>query len=150
MIYLMFGLGVALVLWGLYRYALSAPPKTVARNLRRLALALLALAAVVLMAVGQTRLAAVPGVAMLPFLLSMRRRGTGKAGPPEVAPGDDNVADMTPEAAAEILGVAPGVGRDDIIAAHARQKALRQADGASRWATARLDRARDVLLRGES
>ena len=150
MIYLVFALGLLLVLWGLYRYALSAPPATVVRNLWRLALGVLALAAVVLLAIGQTRLAAVPGAMMLPLLLSWRRRARHKAGPPDVAPGDDKVADMTREAAAEILGVAPHASRDDIIAAHARQKALRQADGASRWATARLDRARDVLLSDDS
>ena len=82
--------------------------------------------------------------------LRVHTRSRHKAGPPDVAPGDDKVADMTREAAAEILGVAPHASRDDIIAAHARQKALRQADGASRWATARLDRARDVLLSDDS
>jgi hypothetical protein len=146
MIYILFALGIVLVIWGLYRYALSAPPATVARNLRRLALGLLAAAAVTLLVLGQTRLAAVPGVMLVPLLLSFRRRRGAKAGPPDVAPGDGSVADMTREEAAEILGVAPDAAREDIIAAHARQKALRQADGASRWATARLDRAREILL----
>lgn len=146
MIYLLFALGVALVLWGLYRYAVSAPPATVARNLRLLALGLLVVAAVTLMVIGQTRLAAVPGAMILPLLLTFRRRRGAKAGPPDVAPGDGDVGDMTREEAAEILGVSPDAPREDVIAAHARQKALRQADGASRWATARLDRARDLLL----
>lgn len=146
MVYLLLALGAALVLWGLYRYVLSTPPAVAARTLRLLAIGLMVLAAVVLLAVGQARLAAIPGIIVLPLLFSLRRRRGGKAGPPDVAPGDDSVGDMTPEEAAEILGVGPDATRDDVIAAHARQKALRQADGASRWATARLDRARDLLL----
>ena len=151
MIYLLFAAGALLVFWGLYRYALTAPPSVAARNLRRLAFGLLVAAAAVLLAVGQTRLAAVPGAMLLPLLLLfLRRRRKGKAGPPDVAPGDADIAAMTREEAAEILGVAPDASRDDVIAAHARQKALRQADGASRWATARLDRARDLLLGARS
>lgn len=150
MVYLLFALGALLLLWGLYRYALSAPAAEVARNLWRLAVAILALAAIVLLVLGLARLAAVPGILLLPLLLSWRRRRRAGAGPPQTAPGDGDIEAMTHEEAAEILGVAPDAGHDDIVAAHARQKALRQADGASRWATARLDRARDLLLKGKS
>ena len=127
MVYLLLALGAALVLWGLYRYVLSTPPAVAARTLRLLAIGLMVLAAVVLLAVGQARLAAIPGIIVLPLLFSLRRRRGRKAGPPDVAPGDDSVGDMTPEEAAEILGVGPDATRDDVIAAHARQKALRQA-----------------------
>ena len=150
MVYLLLALGGLLLLWGLYRYALSAPAVEVVRNLRRIAIAVLALAAIGLLVVGLTRLAAIPGVMLLPFLLSFRRRAGNHAGSPPAAPGDADINAMTREEAAEILGVGIDAPHDDVIAAHARQKALRQADGASRWATARLDRARDLLLRDRS
>ena len=146
MVYLLAGLGVALLLFGLWRFLATAQPATVARALRWTAVAVLLGAVAALVAFGQSRYAAVPAFLVLPFFWSLRRRRGRPAEPPRPAPGDDNALKMTRDEAAEILGVKPDAGREEVIAAHARQAALRQADGASRWTTARLDRARDVLL----
>jgi 4-amino-4-deoxy-L-arabinose transferase-like glycosyltransferase len=146
MIYVLLGLGVVALAWGLLRFLLGAPPATVARTLRWVAIGVLAVFALGLLAAGQWRLAALPGFLILLLVLPLFRRRQATASPPMTAPGDADVGTMTRDQAAEILGVALDATRDEVIAAHARQRALREADGASRWATARLDRARDLLL----
>lgn len=146
MIYVLLGIGVVVLVWALLRFLLGAPPATVARTLRWAAIGVLAVFALGFAAAGQLRMAALPGFLIVLLLLPLFRRRRG-AGPPVAAPGDAEVGSMSREEAAEILGVPPDASREDVIAAHARQRALRDADGASRWATARLDRARDILLR---
>lgn len=146
MIYLLLGVAVVILAWVLIRFLLTSSPATVARTLRAVAIGVLAVLALGFLAAGQYRLAAMPGFLILLLLMPLFRKRRGGAGPPTVAPGDADPGSMTREEAAEILGVAPDAGREEVIAAHARQRALRDVDGASRWATARLDRARDVLL----
>jgi len=146
MIYIVLGVAVVVLAWALIRFLTTAQPATVVRTLRWVAIGVLGVFATGLLVAGQFRLAAVPGALILLLLLPLFRRRDRGAGPPATAPGDADVGKMTREEAAEILGVTPEAGREEVIAAHARQRALREADGASRWATARLDRARDVLL----
>lgn len=148
MIYILLGLGVVVLVWALLRFLLGAPPAVVARTLRWVAIGVLAVFAIGLLAAGHLRLAALPGFLILLLVWPLLRRRAPGAGPPATAPGDADVMAMTREEAAEILGVAIDASREEVIAAHARQRALREADGASRWATARLDRARDILLDG--
>jgi DnaJ family protein C protein 19 len=132
MVYLLLGFAAVLVLWAILRFAVTAP-------------ALLVGLVVVLIAAGLARFALLPGLLLIALLIPWRRRRS-VARPPVPAPGDADVFAMTRADAAELLGVPPDAGREEVIAAHARQRALREADGASQWATARLDRARDVLL----
>jgi len=145
MIYLLLGFAAVLILWGILRFATTAPPATVLRTLRIVAMVVLLGLVIVLIAAGLARLALVPGLLLIALLIPWKRRRL-VARPPVPAPGDADVFAMTRAEAAELLGVPADAGREEVIAAHARQRALREADGASQWATARLDRARDVLL----
>ncbi len=57
---------------------------------------------------------------------------------------------MTREEALAVLGLKPGVGRAEIIAAHrALMKNAHPDRGGSDWIAARLNEARDILLRAD-
>lgn len=137
----------AALLWLLAWLVLNTPAATIVRTLRWTVVVVLVAAVLGLLAVGLFRPTLLPGFMLIPLIFPWRRRRGPSADVPGPAPGDAPVEPMTREEAAEILGVAVDAPRDDVLAAHGRQRAARETGGgASSWALARIDRARDVLL----
>lgn len=69
--------------------------------------------------------------------------------PPGDGPKRARDGGMTREEAYQVLGLQPGASEADIRAAHRRLMAAAHPDrGGSDWIAARLNQARDVLLRG--
>jgi hypothetical protein len=134
------GIAALALLWLLGRLFISTAPATLARAVRWLAALLVALAIVVLAYAGREALAA----ALVPALLAALLRWRPSGGPRI----DESGARMTRAEALRILDLAEGASDDAIRDAHRRLIVRIHPDrGGSTFLAAKLNEARDVLLR---
>ena len=76
-----------------------------------------------------------------------RRPGAGRAAPPPPEPPSSG-GPMTVDEAWQVLGLQPGASEEEIRAAHRRlMRAAHPDSGGSDWMAARVNQARDILLR---
>lgn len=143
------GVAALALLWLLGRLFISTAPATLARAVRWLVALLVAVAIAVFVYAGREALAAALMPAFLAALLRWRPFGMGNARP------DDRHADgagrgprMTRAEALQILDLKEGASDDDIRDAHRRLIVRIHPDrGGSTFLAAKLNEARDVLLR---
>jgi hypothetical protein len=134
------GIAALALLWLLGRLFISTAPATLARAVRWLAALLVALAIGVLAYAGREALAA----ALVPAFLAALLRWRPSGGPPI----DEGGATMTRAEALRILDLAEGASDDAIRDAHRRLMVRIHPDrGGSTFLAAKLNEARDVLLR---
>jgi hypothetical protein len=134
------GVAALALLWVLGSLFLNTAPATLARTVRWLVAALVAIAIAIFVYAGREGLA----VALLPALITalLRWRPFG----PRRSGGDSGTG-MTRAEALEILDLVEGATADDVREAHRRLMVKIHPDrGGSTFLAAKINQARDVLL----
>lgn len=140
------GVAALALLWLLGRLFISTAPATLARAVRWLAAFLVAAAIAVFVYAGREALAA----ALMPALLAalLRWRPFGARHPDEDADSRRSSPRMKRAEALQILGLKEGATDEEIRDAHRRLMVRIHPDrGGSTFLAAKLNEARDVLLR---
>ena len=139
--YLLLAIGVALGLFGLYKFFLSANPAQVSALLKALLFFILGAALLFMAVTGRLPAAIALLVAMWPLGLSYwKARHTLKPAPKAVK--------MTRTEALEILGLSESADPDTIDEAYKRLMMKVHPDQqGSDWMAAKLNQARDLLLK---
>ena len=90
---------------------------------------------------------ALAGLVLVGPLLWRQWRESGPAGPGKGTGGRRSSSVMTREEAFAVLGLKPGAGVDEIVAAHRRlMRAAHPDAGGSDWLASRINQARDILV----
>lgn len=148
MFYIMFGIAALVGLYGLYRFFLAADVKQIKAFLLTAGFIVIAGVLLLLAVTGRLPAAIALLFALLPLAAGIRRRiaspSTHDAPPPPAS----QQAAMDREEALAVLGLAEGATDEDIKTAHKKliKKTHPDAEG-SEWLAARINQARDILLR---
>lgn len=147
--YLILALGVALGLYALYRFFLTATVHQIKAFFLTAVIVVLSLALFVMAITGRLPAALALIVAIVPFavqlwkIIKVARRTATEADMPD----SGNDKPLTREEAFEILGLTDGDSEDDINAAYKKlMKKFHPDQEGSDWMAAKLNQARDLLL----
>jgi len=146
MIYLLLGLGGGLILFGLYRFFVTADRRQVRALLLAMAGVGIAFAALWLAVTGRLPAAMTILIALWPILSAwLQHRAT--AGDNRTATQNSGFSGMTTREAYEILGLDQGAGAEDVKAAYIRlMKKVHPDQEGSDWLAQKINAAKDLLL----
>ncbi|HRQ61772.1 MAG TPA: DnaJ domain-containing protein [Alphaproteobacteria bacterium] len=144
--YLILAIGLLLAGYAAFRFFLKASPEQIKSAFLTVSLCAVALGLLFLAATGRLPAALGLVAAILPFLPSLLKKRAAKAQPPATP----TPAAMTREEALKILGLDDEADKKSIQSAYkALMKKLHPDQEGSEWLAAKLNEARDFLLKDQ-